>query len=100
MIISQQNAGIDFTFFTRTDGTEELPLLINLTSGEKSTEGLILHMKIVEKYQEYKIKRVNSSGTCNLVCSGKSCKCTAKILIDPSFIKKIPDFYSIGHIHF
>ena len=66
-----------------------------MTSGQKSTEGLILHMKIVEKYHEYKIKRVNSSGTCNLVCSGKSCKCTAKILIDPSFIKKYPIFIAL-----
>ena len=42
MIISQQIAEIDSTFFTRTDGTEELPLSINVTGGQKSTEGLIL----------------------------------------------------------
>ena len=37
MIISQQNVEIDFTFFTRNDGSEELPRLINVTSGQKST---------------------------------------------------------------
>ena len=47
MIISQQIAEIDFTLFTRTDssvtdGTEELPLSIKVTGGQKSTEGLIL----------------------------------------------------------
>ena len=47
MIISQQIAEIDVTLFTRTDssvtdGTEELPLSINVTGGQKSTEGLIL----------------------------------------------------------
>ena len=42
MIISQQNAKINFTFFTRTDGTEELQLSINVTGGQKSTKGLIL----------------------------------------------------------
>ena len=42
MIISQQIAKIDFTLFTRTDGTEELPLSINVTGAEISTEGLIL----------------------------------------------------------
>jgi hypothetical protein len=79
MIISQQNAETDFTFLSRNDGSEENPLSINVTSSQKSTEGLILHMKIQEKYHEYKIKRVNSSGTCNVVCSVKSCRCTAKV---------------------
>jgi hypothetical protein len=41
MIISQQIAEIDFTFFTRTDGKEELSLSINVTCGQKSTEGLL-----------------------------------------------------------
>ena len=100
MIISQENVQIDFTFFSRTDGTEENPLLINVTSSQKSSESLFIHMKIGEKYHEYILKRVNSSGTCNLICSVKSCKCTAKISIDQSFIKKIPEFYSIGNGRF
>ena len=46
MIISQQNAEIDITFYSRTDGTEKTPLLINVTSGQKSTKSLKIHLKI------------------------------------------------------
>jgi hypothetical protein len=40
MIISHENIQIDFTFFSRTDGTEETPLLINVTSGQKIQRAL------------------------------------------------------------
>ena len=61
MIIAQENAEIDFSFKSRTDGTTELPLLINVTSGQRTTESIILHTKCEDKYHQMRIKRVNSN---------------------------------------
>jgi hypothetical protein len=94
MIISQLNAKIDFTFYREMMVLKKIHFQLMWPVVEK-VQRLILHMKIEEKHHKYKIKRVNSSGTCYLVCSVKSCRCTAKVLIDLSFIKKYLNFIAL-----
>ena len=42
MILAQENAEIDFSSQSRTDGTNELPLLINVTSGQRTNFAIIM----------------------------------------------------------
>ena len=67
-------------FAQRTDpgGTHEKPKLLQITSGERSEESVIYHMKIGQLYQQMHINKVNN-GTVNLNCISPYCKATAII---------------------
>lgn len=90
---------IDYTFKSRTDGTQENPLLVNVTSGQRESESLIHHMKIENNYYQMRIKRI-CKGTCNLVCAKKHCKATAKLELDRKFIIIIPNHYKMNNGRF
>jgi hypothetical protein len=81
-------------FAQRTDpgGTHEKPKLLQITSGERSEESVIYHMKIGQLYQQMHINKVNN-GTVNLNCISPYCKATAKVRVNPRFIQTFPNFY-------
>ena len=94
MIISKPlDTRINFENRDKLEGTYDKPLLINITSGQRAGESLIYHFKIEEKYRQYRINKVYN-GTVNLICAHKSCKCSAKLRLDPQFIKVDLNFYA------
>ena len=83
-LLERFNYEIDYAWKNRTEGTNEKPLLIGITSGNKTSQSIVFHFKIGNYYHDMTIKKVNSK-TVNLICRDTYCKATCKLAIDPKF---------------
>ena len=90
------NYKIDFARRHISEGTHENPVLIDITSGERTLDSLIFFIKNLKSYHEMWIRKVNKA-TVNLFCKYSYCKCTLKMALDPKFIKCEPNFYKISN---
>ena len=86
-VLERFNYKIDYSYKNRTDGTDEKPLLVGISSGNKTAESLNYHLQIGNAYHEMVTQKVNSKSV-NLVCRDQYCKATTKLEIDPKFITK------------
>jgi hypothetical protein len=95
-VLERFNYKIDYSYKNRTDGTDEKPLLVGISSGNKTAESLNYHLQIGNAYHEMVTQKVNSKSV-NLVCRDQYCKATTKLEIDPKFITKTPNFFKNGN---